>query len=671
MDLSLQLEVGAHAVTAVLGVWLGLTVLVRSGVPGSRVFAVLALALAGWSSAVIVGRLSSSPPVVESARAVEELAAAVALAATAHFSLAIATDGHPTRRRRVAIAVVYTVLLAFAVPTVVDPSRPVSVAPPHFELGPLSGALLGWASAASRLVTLGLAIIWLTGAARAPDAAGLRRRQLAAALGTVLMGGFGAALRILPGIGDADAWIGVSFVSIAVILATYVVVSGGIFFGAAVAGRAFRTSLVGGLSLVVVVAVLVLLDGASREYLGLETPLVTGLGLVVIVALYEPLAAGLRRLGSSDGSASQARARLLRALGQPTLTARSASAGVGPALAKVATALELTSLAVTNPDGATIAAVGPPEHTGASLPLRAGDAVIGTLRVGTPRSGASLSARDEELLELSASYVAAALLTARHEDEQALELARLAEDRASVEAQATILHAALAGHPREIEPLRVLALGPLRVERDGVQIERWGGEKAGTRQAEALFAFLFDRSERGVAKDEAIELLWPDGDLERADLAFHRTLGGLRATLEPGRSAGTGAAAIRYVNDRYRLSPAIVGWSDVDAFLTALEEARAETDPQSQLRHLEGARALYRGDYLDDCPFYGDSVHVEGRRALLRARVVDLLVELGERYEASGDRLSAAGAYREAVERSEDGSPAAQAGLARLRMRTT
>ena len=53
--------------------------------------------------------------------------------------------------------------------------------------------------------------------------------------------------------------------------------------------------------------------------------------------------------------------------------------------------------------------------------------------------------------------------------------------------------------------------------------------------------------------------------------------------------------------------------------------ASAGGDPDAALQQLERARSLYRGDYLDDCPFYGDSAQVEERRAL-RGRCVDLLL---------------------------------------------
>ena len=210
------------------------------------------------------------------------------------------------------------------------------------------------------------------------------------------------------------------------------------------------------------------------------------------------------------------------------------------------------------------------------------------------------------------------------------------------------------------------ALGPLRGERDGEPIRQWGGEKAGTRQAEALFAFLFDRSESGVTKDEAIELIWPDVDLDRADLAFHRTLGGLRRTLEPGRGQREGSTAIGFSNDRYRLDPGVVAWSDVATLEQRVADASAATDPDEALAALVEARGLYRGDYMDDCPFYGDGADVEDRREHLRGRYVDLLLAIGMHHEERGDRSAAAAAFRDARRAADDECPPADAALERL-----
>jgi two-component SAPR family response regulator len=90
-----------------------------------------------------------------------------------------------------------------------------------------------------------------------------------------------------------------------------------------------------------------------------------------------------------------------------------------------------------------------------------------------------------------------------------------------------------------------------------------------------------------------------------------------------------------------------VAWSDVEHF-DALLTGMGELSRDEATARLEQARALYRGEYLDDCPFYGDSVQVEERREELRRRYLDLLNELGERYDERGDRSAAAAVRRHA-----------------------
>jgi DNA-binding SARP family transcriptional activator len=624
----------------------------------------LSLSLVVWSCAIILERLSSSPDAVHVGRRIEEVAAALIIPATAHLSLAIATEGHPGVARRRVIAVAYVLSVLFALPGILT-QTPIQLGEPNLSIGPIEGDLLGWAWIAYRLATLSTGAIWLLQALRATPALDPRRRQLQATLATVVIAGVGGAIRFLPVIGDSDPWIGISLVAIAMVLAAAAVLPAGVFIAPELAGRAFWTSLGLGIGLFLLVGGLVALDSASRSVLGLDLPLLTGMALVIAIALYEPGARWVRARLRDRSPRALARQRLLRALGQSTLTSQAADAGVQPALARLVHALDLAGAEVVHPDGTPVTLVGdrPAEPPVLATPLLAGAELVGELRLGPKRSGGPLTLRDDELIRLSAVYLGAALHTGRREDQQAAALSDLSEDRAQLDSTATTLHAALLRRATAPPGLHVFALGSLRVERGDERIQRWGGEKAGSRQAQALFAFLFDRGERGVAKDEALELIWPDIDLERADLAFHRTLGGLRHTLDPdGRS---GRQVIRFYNDRYRLDPGLVDWSDVAAFLAQLDAARASTDRPGTLRRLEQARALYRGEYLDDCPFYGDSNHVEARREALRGRCVDLLLTLGQAYEGAGDRVSAAAAYRDALAMNGD-CPPAQAGLTRL-----
>ncbi len=219
--------------------------------------------------------------------------------------------------------------------------------------------------------------------------------------------------------------------------------------------------------------------------------------------------------------------------------------------------------------------------------------------------------------------------------------------------------------------MRVFALGPLRVERDGTPIDRWGGDKAGTYQAEALFAFLFDRRGRGLTRDEAEEVIWPDLELDKGDTAFHRTTSALRRTLEPGLRRGNESRPISYHHERYWLDPAAIAWCDFDAFVAAAERGHTrlrQGDLEVARAALVEALELYRGDYMDDCPFFGDSSYVEARRAELRDQQIDALLALGAVYERLGQAGEAATCYRRALAASDGDCPRAEEGLARLQV---
>ena len=304
-----QLEVAAHSLIAVLGLWLGLTVLSRSGALAARIFAFLSLSLVVWSCAIILQRLSSSVPAVDIGRAIEEMAGALIVPATAHLSLAIATEGHPTGGRHRLIGVLYVLSVLFALPGIVNPAAPIQLALPNLSLGPVPGVVLGWAWIAYRLGTLSIGAVWLLDAFRGTQPADPRRRQLGVTLATVVVAAVGGSIRFLPVVGQTDPWIGVSLVTLAMILSASVVFSAGVFFAPEVAGKAFWTSLALGLGLFLLVGALLAVDAASRRLLGLDLPLLTIMALVVTIALYEPAATWLRaRLSTGRSPAIGSRA---------------------------------------------------------------------------------------------------------------------------------------------------------------------------------------------------------------------------------------------------------------------------------------------------------------------------------------------------------------------------
>jgi hypothetical protein len=514
-----------------------------------------------------------------------------------------------------------------------------------------------------------LAIGWIASALGRAGTDVSQRRSLLAALATVAVGATGGVLRILPGVADTDPWIGVSLVMVGMILAAYAVFGAGIFLAPGAAERAFRYSLFGGLLITAYVAVLIGTDVLTKRVLGIELPVVSALAVVVSVALFEPISERFVRLVSGRGG-DPASDRLLRALGRDILTAQRPERAIGPSLARLARTFGLRGAAVNDRDGRVLAVNGqPPDATAPALrlALQADGIEYGSVVFGEKRNGLPLTEREVDLLRLAAAYLGSSLRFGERQDTQAAALGELRTELATIESRGSQLSRALVdAGDRSAEGLHLFALGPLRAERGGGAVQQWGGPKAGARQAEALFAFLYDRGERGVSKDEIIELIWPDTDLERADLAFHRTLGGLRSTLEPSRRGRDRGEAIGFANDRYRLSPKVVEWSDVQAFEEGLGAAGRAANPADAVAQLERARSLYRGDYLDDCPFYGDSSFVEGRRELLRGRMVDLLLSLGALYAERGDRPGAASCFRQASAVAGEELPSAIGALARL-----
>jgi tetratricopeptide (TPR) repeat protein len=670
-ELPEQLEIVAHGVTAILATWLGLIVLTRARAqPAARVFALLTGYLVVWSVAIIVQRLTARPDAVNvPLNAIEDVAAYLLPAGTLHIALALAVEGRRSAIQQGVLVVTYAVSASLAAGAIFFPGQPINVTPPHFELPGIPGEVFGWAWVVARVLIFGAAVYWILRALSGAGADLARRRQLVAALATVVVGALGGILRFLPGLADSDPWLGVSLVSLALILAAYSVFAQGVFLSPDVAVRAFRYSIVVGLGVTVYVAALLGLERLTQDTLGIELPIVTTLALVATLALFDPIATWARRTIGGRSARESAYDRLLQALGEDVLTAQRPESAVAPALARLSRSFRLLGAVVEAPDGEIAARHGHPvtdSSIALRLPLRRGEAALGSVIFGPKRSQLPFTPQEMELLAQAASFLAASLHLAERQDVQAEALESLSAEREAVETTGTVLSEALVEAETREAGLHVFGLGPLRVERGGEPVRQWGGAKAGTRQAEAVFAFLFDAGERGAAKDEIIEVIWPDVDLDRADLAFHRTLGGLRTTLEPSRRGGDRGGAITFHNDRYRLDPALIQWSDLGAFEDEMAAASAATDQDEALRHLERARALYRGDYLDDCPFYGDSAQVEERRELLRGRCVDLLLALGERYERIGDRPAAAASFRQARNVSGDELPSADEALARL-----
>jgi predicted ATPase/DNA-binding SARP family transcriptional activator len=201
--------------------------------------------------------------------------------------------------------------------------------------------------------------------------------------------------------------------------------------------------------------------------------------------------------------------------------------------------------------------------------------------------------------------------------------------------------------------LRIRALGPLRVELRGRQLD--GGVWSYAKPRELLVFLAVHPA--GRTRDEIGRAIWAGASAAQVKNSFHVSLHHLRKTLGDG-------GWVVMDGDRYRLAPDVRFDLDADRFE---REARAALEAGSPtVDRLRQARALFGGDFLD-----GEVVGPwhEEHRDRLRRLWVDLSLRLAALLEADGDDGAAALMYHEVAVR-EELNEEAQRGLMRTWSRT-
>jgi DNA-binding SARP family transcriptional activator len=136
--------------------------------------------------------------------------------------------------------------------------------------------------------------------------------------------------------------------------------------------------------------------------------------------------------------------------------------------------------------------------------------------------------------------------------------------------------------------LSLQILGPLRVWRDGVELD------AGPRQRAYLLAVLLAHAGRPVSASELIDLLWDDDVPTSAMNIVHKYVGALRRLLEPELPARGASSYLRRHGNGYLFSAA-PGTVDVALFTELVATARAERQPDAALDLYARALRLWRG----------------------------------------------------------------------------
>ncbi|MGW5688287.1 tetratricopeptide repeat protein [Nonomuraea sp. NPDC003754] len=160
--------------------------------------------------------------------------------------------------------------------------------------------------------------------------------------------------------------------------------------------------------------------------------------------------------------------------------------------------------------------------------------------------------------------------------------------------------------------VRFCVLGGVRLSRHGrsVPAAEWQ-----SRKARDLLTWLVCQRGRLVAREAAMEALWPEEDPSRCANRLSVALSTVRSVLDPQRKFGAG----EFVRgDKHTVQ--LVGLRvDVEEFLSAAEALAAHDDDL-----LASAEALYTGDVCEDSPYSGwlEPLREEARavyQALLRA----------------------------------------------------
>ncbi len=180
-------------------------------------------------------------------------------------------------------------------------------------------------------------------------------------------------------------------------------------------------------------------------------------------------------------------------------------------------------------------------------------------------------------------------------------------------------------------PLRVFLLSRFAVYRGERLIPSRAWKR---RKAETLFKLILLAPRHSLSRDQAIEMLFPEGNPERSPKAFNTVLHDLRRTLCPANAPHE--LYISLESDHLTLNPDCLALVDADAFEAAARKVLREVHPDRAT--LESALALYTGDLLPD------DVHADwstARRETLRDLSLTLCLRLADVCKTAGDPTAA------------------------------
>jgi len=193
--------------------------------------------------------------------------------------------------------------------------------------------------------------------------------------------------------------------------------------------------------------------------------------------------------------------------------------------------------------------------------------------------------------------------------------------------------------PDKQPALRIYMLGQFRIERSiGNEWQTFASRTWQRHRARALLGCLLSSTGRRLGREQAIEALWPELDLETAANRLNGAVHEVRQILEPELARPASSQLLRLERDVLLLADASKIWVDADIFEGLLNEANANPDPVHSEKILEEAARLYEGDYLLEELY---SEWAAARRESLRRGWMDLLLRMADLRSSRGELVSA------------------------------
>jgi DNA-binding SARP family transcriptional activator len=194
-------------------------------------------------------------------------------------------------------------------------------------------------------------------------------------------------------------------------------------------------------------------------------------------------------------------------------------------------------------------------------------------------------------------------------------------------------------HERTVPQLRLELLGGFRVERAGVAqpVAAWQ-----RRTAKTLTKLLATHPRHRLHREQVLEILWPDAEIDSALNSFGKALHAARRALEPELLPRESSTYLPLTDSMVALDTQRV-WIDADHFESLAESALRQGD----VAGYECALAAYGGELLPEDRYEDWCAE---RRDRLAALHIQLLLAVADAHEERGAHRASAAHLRELLQ---------------------